>query len=158
MSSRLVDLAEVAREVVGDLEARIEEIGAQVEIGALPIVAGDRAQLSQLMQNLVSNALKFHRAGAPPTVRVRCEIIPAQPPRFAGESDAGNLCLITVDDNGIGFDPKYAERIFSAFERLHSRADYEGTGIGLSIARKIAWRHRGELTRRAGRASDRHSR
>src|SRR5438445_47057 len=68
------------------------------------------------------------------------------PPRFAGESTAGNRCLITVEDNGIGFDPKYAERVFSAFERLHSRADYDGTGIGLSIARKIAWRHRGELT------------
>jgi light-regulated signal transduction histidine kinase (bacteriophytochrome) len=140
-----VDLGEVAREVVGDLEARIDELRAQVEIGALPTVSGDRAQLSQLFQNLVSNALKFHRQGVTPTVRVRSEIVRAQSPRFAGESPAGNLCLITVDDNGIGFDPKYADRIFSAFERLHSRADYEGTGIGLSIARKIAWRHRGEL-------------
>jgi signal transduction histidine kinase len=141
-----VDLGDVAREVVGDLEARIDELGAQVEVGELPIVAGDRAQLSQLLQNLISNALKFHREGVPPVVGVRAELVPARPPRFAGEAAVGNRCLITVEDNGIGFDPKYAERVFSAFERLHSRADYDGTGIGLSIARKIAWRHRGELT------------
>jgi signal transduction histidine kinase len=141
-----IDLGELAREVVGDLEARINELGAQVEIAALPIVSGDRAQMSQLLQNLISNALKFHRDGVPPLVRVRAQVAPAQAPRFAGESTAGNRCLITVEDNGIGFDPKYAERVFSAFERLHSRADYDGTGIGLSIARKIAWRHRGELT------------
>jgi signal transduction histidine kinase len=141
-----IDLGDVAREVVGDLEARINELGAQVEIGELPTVPGDRAQMSQLLQNLISNALKFHREGVPPVVRVRAQVVPAQPPRFAGESTAGNCYLITVEDNGIGFDPKYADRVFSAFERLHSRADYDGTGIGLSIARKIAWRHRGELT------------
>lgn len=141
-----VDLSALARDVVGDLEARIRELEAQVEIGELPVVAADRMQMGQLLQNLLSNALKFHRDGVPPIVRIRAEIVEGAPSRFAGEATNGRRCLIAVEDNGIGFEPKYAERIFSAFERLHSRSEYDGTGIGLSIARKIAWRHGGELT------------
>jgi signal transduction histidine kinase len=141
-----VDLAELTREVVGDLEARIEELQARVEINELPVVAADRAQMSQLLLNLIGNALKFHRADVPPLVRINSQPLPEQPARFGADAGVGRRCLITVEDNGIGFDPKYAERVFSAFERLHSRSDYEGTGIGLSIARKIARRHGGELT------------
>ena len=87
------------------------------------------------MQNLLSNALKFHREGAPLHVRVRDRDAPTD-----------GRCVIAVEDNGIGFDEKYAERIFGTFQRLHGRAQYEGTGIGLSIARKIAWRHDGDIT------------
>jgi signal transduction histidine kinase len=141
-----VELSELVRDVVDDLEARIRELDAEVEIGELPVVSADRAQLSQLLQNLLSNALKFHREGVRPSVHVRSEIVEGAPPRFEGESANGRRCLIAIEDNGIGFEPKYAERIFSAFERLHSRSEYDGTGIGLSIARKIAWRHGGELT------------
>jgi signal transduction histidine kinase len=141
-----VDLSAVARDVVGDLEARIRELGADVEIDELPVVAADPVQMGQLLQNLVSNALKFHRDGVTPVVRVTARIAEGEKARFAGESANGRRCLISVEDNGIGFEPRYAEKIFSAFERLHSRSDYEGTGIGLSIARKIAWRHGGELT------------
>lgn len=141
-----VDLSTLARDVVGDLEARIRELDAQVEIGELPVVAADRVQMGQLLQNLLSNALKFHRDGVSPIVRIRAEIVEGEPARFAGEAANVRRCLIAVEDNGIGFEPRYAERIFSAFERLHSRSEYEGTGIGLSIARKIAWRHGGELT------------
>jgi signal transduction histidine kinase len=141
-----IDLNEVAHDVISDLEARIGELGARVEVGELPVVAGDRAQLSQLLQNLVSNALKFHRPEVPPLVRIQSEVRTEGQSRFSGDAASHARCLIRVEDNGIGFDPKYAERVFSAFERLHSRSDYEGTGIGLSIARKIAWRHRGEIT------------
>lgn len=141
-----VDLSELAHEVVGDLEARIRELDAEVEIGELPVISADRAQIGQLLQNLISNALKFHREGVPPVVRIHATIVEGDEPRFPGESANGHRCLIAVEDNGIGFESKYAERIFSAFERLHSRSEYEGTGIGLSIARKIAWRHGGELT------------
>jgi signal transduction histidine kinase len=141
-----IDLSALARDVVGDLEARIRELDAQVEISELPVVAADRVQMGQLLQNLLSNALKFHREGVPPIVRIRAEIVEGEQSRFAGEAANGRRCLVAVEDNGIGFEPKYAERIFSAFERLHSRSEYEGTGIGLSIARKIAWRHGGELT------------
>jgi signal transduction histidine kinase len=142
----LVDLGEIAGEVIGDLEPRIAELGARIEIGELPIVAGDRGQLAQLLQNLVSNAVKFHREGVPPIIRIRAEALPGQPSRFAGEAGVGSRYAISVEDNGIGFEEEYAERVFSAFERLHSRSDYEGTGIGLSIARKIAWRHNGEIS------------
>jgi PAS domain S-box-containing protein len=128
------DLTEVAREVVVDLEARIADVGAEVEIGRLPVVLGDRVQLRQILQNLISNALKFHREGVTPTVRV------------ATETTAHGRCVVAVSDNGIGFDDKYAERIFGTFQRLHGRTEYEGTGIGLSIARKIAWRHEGDIT------------
>lgn len=142
----LVDLRELTGEVVGDLEARVTELGATIEVGDLPVVSADRAQISQLLQNLVSNALKFHRPDVPPVVRIHGRVVDAQRARFNGEAAHPARCVITVEDNGVGFEPKYAERVFSAFERLHSRSDYDGTGIGLSIARKIAWRHRGEIT------------
>ena len=141
-----VALEGLVAEVVGDLEARIEELGARIDVGRLPMVSGDPAQLSQLLQNLLSNALKFHREGVAPIIEIRAEVVAGAPARFGAESAQAARCVLTVSDNGIGFDSKYAERVFSAFERLHSRADYEGTGIGLSIARKIAWRHGGELT------------
>jgi signal transduction histidine kinase len=129
-----IDLEEVAREVVVDLEAHIADVGASVQIESLPVVLGDRVQLRQILQNLLSNALKFRRDGVPLRVRV------------ATESSERGRCVVSVEDNGIGFDDKYAERIFGAFQRLHGRGTYEGTGIGLSIARKIAWRHDGDIT------------
>ena len=142
----LVDLGKVTEEVISDLEARVVELNARVEVADLPVIEADRTQMRQLMQNLVGNALKFHRAGEPPLIRIRGEVIAGQPPRFSGEAAAGARCVITVEDNGIGFDEKHAERVFTAFERLHSRSAYEGTGIGLSIARKIIWRHGGHIT------------
>jgi signal transduction histidine kinase len=141
-----VDLMKVTGEVVNDLEARVVELNACVEVADLPMIEADRMQMRQLMQNLVGNALKFHRAGEPPVIRIRGEVIADQPACFSGEATAGDRCVITVEDNGIGFDEKHAERIFAAFERLHSRSAYEGTGIGLSIARKIVWRHGGLIT------------
>jgi signal transduction histidine kinase len=129
-----VDLAKVTREVVADLEARVVELNASVNVGDLPTIEADKTQMRQLMQNLVGNALKFHREDERPLVRISAE-----------ESAAGDQCVITIEDNGIGFDEKHSERVFTAFERLHSRSSYEGTGIGLSIARKIVWRHGGHI-------------
>ncbi len=140
-----VDLGTIAQEVVADLEARVIELDAQVELGELPVIEADKTQMRQLIQNLLGNALKFHREGEPPVVQIRSELIDGRQPRFAGESGVGDRCVITVADNGIGFDEKHSERVFAAFERLHSRASYEGTGIGLSIARKIVWRHGGHI-------------
>jgi signal transduction histidine kinase len=144
-----VDLGEVAGEVVADLEARVIELDARLEVGELPVIEADRTQMRQLLQNLLSNALKFHREGEPPLIRIRAEVIAEQPARHLWEATAGGRCVITVEDNGIGFDEKYADRVFAAFERLHSRSAYEGTGIGLSIARKIVWRHGGDITARS---------
>lgn len=141
-----VDLMKVTGEVVDDLEARIVELNARVDVADLPVIEADRTQMRQLMQNLIGNALKFHREGEPPVIRIRGEVFAGQLPRFSGEAGVRGHCVITVEDNGIGFDEKHSERVFTAFERLHSRSAYEGTGIGLSIARKIVWRHGGLIT------------
>jgi PAS domain S-box-containing protein len=133
------DLGQVVREVVTDLESRIQETGARVDVGNLPQVDADPTQMRQLFQNLIGNALKFHRADIPVVVEVRAE------PTTATTTEAAT-CQISVRDNGIGFDEKYAERIFKVFERLHGRTDYEGTGIGLAVCRKIVERHGGTVT------------
>ena len=130
-----VDLSAVAREVAKDLETRAHDSGGTLHIGPLPVIDADPLQMRQLLQNLAANALKFHRPDVPPRVDVQ------------GAIEDG-FCRITVTDNGIGFDEKYAERIFTMFERLHSREKYEGTGIGLAICRKIAERHGGEIRAR----------
>jgi PAS domain S-box-containing protein len=132
-----VSLGEIARDVAKDLEVRTHETGGAIVIGDLPTIDADPLQMRQLLQNLAANALKFHREGVAPVVEIAASI--------------GNdgLCRLTVSDNGIGFEEKYAERIFTMFERLHGRAKYEGTGIGLAICRKIAQRHGGDIEARS---------
>jgi signal transduction histidine kinase len=141
-----VDLQQVTRDVITDLEARIVEVDARIELAELPVLEADATQMRQLMQNLISNALKFHRAGVSPVVRIEGSLVAANAPRFAAETTECDHCLITVSDNGIGFDEKYAERVFAAFERLNGNSEYDGTGIGLSIAQKIVWRHGGDIS------------
>jgi signal transduction histidine kinase len=131
--SEPVELGAVAGDVLRSLAAALVEAGADVEIGRLPRVQGNRLQLEQLLQNLVSNALKF-RGERPAYVRVTCE--PA-----AG----GGLVQIAVADAGIGIEPQHRDRVFKMFQRLHDRDSYEGTGIGLSICRKIVERHGGRI-------------
>ncbi len=135
----LVDLTRVTREVLGDLEVRLAETGSRVDIGDLPTIEADPVQMRQLVQNLLGNALKFHHPDAPPVVTVRATIVAAPP------GDGPTLCQLTIADNGIGFDALYAARIFGAFQRLHTRAAYEGTGIGLAVCQKIAERHGGTI-------------
>jgi signal transduction histidine kinase len=144
-----VDLDQVTREVIADLEARVVELDAILDVGSLPTVEADTTQMRQLLQNLLGNALKFHRDGEPPVIRVRGDVVAGAEPRFEGEAATRDHAVITVEDNGIGFEQQYADRIFTAFERLHGRSAYDGTGIGLSIARKIVWRHGGDITARS---------
>jgi len=118
--------------VQSTLEMQIEDSGGKLEIGDLPVVAADPTQMRELFQNLIGNALKFRKEGIPPVVKVYAE-------------SKENMYSISVEDNGIGFDPKYAERIFGVFQRLHSKDEYEGTGIGLAICRKIVERHGGNI-------------
>jgi PAS domain S-box-containing protein len=133
----LVDLDRLAREVVSDLEGAIDMTGGEVIVEPLPQVMGDALQLRQLLQNLVSNGLKFHRTGASPRVRVWGERVQEEQERTA---------KIVVEDNGIGFDNSMSERIFQPFVRMHSHTEYKGSGIGLAICRKIVERHGGRIT------------
>jgi len=133
---RQIHLGEIAHEVLSDLEVRLEETGGRVELGELPVIQADAAQMRQLFQNLIGNALKFRKPDTPPLVRVYAEY--PQP-----ENGSFRLC---VEDNGVGFDEAYLERIFQPFQRLHGRSEYEGSGIGLAICRKIAERHNGSIS------------
>lgn len=137
-----VRLADVLTGVISDLETRIEETGAVVNIGELPTLEADALQMRQLFQNLIGNALKFQREGVSPVISVNAQ-------KLAPNGGRGGLQVplweITVTDNGVGFDEKYATLIFQVFQRLHHRGSYEGTGIGLAICRKIVDRHDGTI-------------
>jgi PAS domain S-box-containing protein len=141
-----VDLAQTVQDVLSDLEVRIEQVGGKVIVDRLPTIDGDPTQMRQLLQNLISNALKFHRPDEPPVVKIHGQLLNGQGQRSTEGSSSGGQCQITVLDNGIGFDEQYQDRIFQVFQRLHNRTEYEGTGIGLAICRKIVERHGGSIT------------
>ena len=132
----LVHLGSLVSEVLSDLEVRTRDTGGQIEVGPLPTIDADPMQMRQLFQNLIGNGLKFHRPGIPPIIKI-------------SGLNGGPTCQLIITDNGIGFDEKYLDRIFTVFQRLHGRNEYEGTGIGLAICRKIVERHRGEITARS---------
>ncbi len=139
------DLAKICREVVVDLEIRIEEKQAQVDVFEMLTIDADPLQMRQLFQNLIGNALKFQRKDIPPTVKIYTEVEELTNRKNNNETEK-NTCKIIVEDNGIGFDEKYLDRIFTVFQRLHGRGDYEGSGVGLAVCRKIVERHRGQIT------------
>ena len=128
-----VNLSNLIGEVLSDLEIRIAKTGGQVHVGILPVISADPTQMRQLFQNLIGNALKFHKEGEKPLVKIQS---PANK----------QMIRISVEDNGIGFDEKHIERIFAPFQRLHGRSEYEGTGMGLAICKKIVERHGGSIT------------
>lgn len=128
-----IDLSLVTAEVLSDLDHLIRRTGGRVEVGELPSVEGDSLQLHQLLQNLISNSLKFHHPDKPPVVKVYARL------HF-------NSVQILIEDNGIGFDSTDTERIFQPFQRLVGRSQYEGSGMGLAICRRIVERHGGGIT------------
>jgi two-component system, LuxR family, sensor kinase FixL len=142
-----VNLNNVASEVLSDLEVRLKETGGRVDIGEIPTIEAEALQMRQLFQNLIGNALKFNSPGRAPVVSVHAELIGGKE-RLAGSSEAQaqQLCQITIEDNGIGFEEKYVDRIFAMFQRLHGRNEYVGTGMGLAICRRIAEHHGGTIT------------
>ncbi|MGH8000639.1 MAG: sensor histidine kinase, partial [Brasilonema sp.] len=133
-----VDLTQITQEVLSDLEIRIQQTEAYVEISGLPMIHADPLQMRQLLQNLIGNALKFCPKEKVPIVKIYSQML--------NDQDTVELCQIIVEDNGIGFDEKYLDRIFNIFQRLHGRSEYEGTGIGLAICRKIVERHNGSIS------------
>ncbi len=131
-----VDLAKIAADVISDLEGRIAESQAIIDLKPLPTIEADKAQMRQLLQNLVANALKFVAPGEVPQVQISGAIEPGP---------LGAVCRLVVADRGIGIEEHHREKIFDMFKRLHGRDVYEGTGIGLAVCRKIAERHNGEI-------------
>jgi signal transduction histidine kinase len=134
-----VDLNVVAIEVLDDLEARIEDTGATIQLEKMPVIDADAMQIRQLLQNLIANSLKFHKPDEKPVVKISAftEI---------SQNDGKKYCTISIQDNGVGFDEKYLDRIFAVFQRLQNRDTFEGTGIGLAVCRKIVERHGGSIT------------
>jgi len=133
-----VDLNIVINGVLGDLEMSLEKTGGRVEVGTLPSLEADPIQMHQLLLNLLGNALKFQPPGAKPVVKVGS--------RRVSSPSGEEFCEISVEDNGIGFEEKYLEKMFAVFQRLHGRNEYEGTGVGLAVCRRITDRHHGTVT------------
>ena len=143
-----VDLNQKVRVVLSDLELEVQQKGARVTIDdPLPVVKANRRQLQQLFQNLLSNALKYNKPGEMPEIHITARKVKGSDAKADLPADAGQKLyhLIEIRDNGIGFEQKDAERIFSIFTRLHGNAEYRGTGVGLSIGRKVAESHNGYL-------------
>jgi PAS domain S-box-containing protein len=140
-----VDLNKKVTLVLEDLELEIEEKKASITVDRLPVIKGYRRQLQQLFQNLISNALKYNKPNTPPEINITCRTIKGKDSdlQLKGEQADKQYYLIEVKDKGIGFENKYAERIFNVFTRLHGNAEYKGTGVGLSIVRKVAENHNG---------------
>lgn len=164
---KLVNLNHIIQGVLCDLEIHIQQTGGKLDIAELPKIEADPLQMRQLLQNLISNALKFHKPDSLPIVQVQAQLISANAyptthpartlnPSFGSALDQTKtdmpqctnqwLCEIRVSDNGIGFDEKFLDRIFTVFQRLHSHSEYAGTGMGLAICRKIVERHGGAIT------------
>ncbi len=141
-----VSLATVFAEIRDDLDTVIRESGAEIATGPLPTVPGDSLLLRQLFQNLLSNAIKFRQAGVRPQIRVGSRVVsPAELPAELAGSDHP-FHEISVDDNGLGFDPKHADQIFEVFQRLHGKHKFAGSGVGLAIVKKVAGQHGGCVT------------
>jgi PAS domain S-box-containing protein len=140
-----VDLNAVAQQVVDDLGPRLESTHGTIELGALPAINADAQQMYQMLQNLLGNAVKFHKPDLPPLVTVSSEVLLASTEPDVEDLESTARCVIRIEDNGIGFDEKYTDRIFTVFQRLHGKDKYEGTGIGLAVVRKIVERHGGTI-------------
>ena len=139
-----VDLNLVIEECIDDLSVLIDESGTNIKpLPTLPIISADPTQLRQIFFNLLNNAVKFSKKSDTPIVSV--EIEPHEQPEGVMIDGLSNWYKISIIDNGIGFEDEYAEKIFAPFQRLHSREQYEGTGIGLAVCRRIVERHNGVI-------------
>ncbi len=139
---QLVDLKEVLEGVLSDLEIAIEKSHATIKVGELPSIEADETQMRQLFQNLISNAIKFQQPGTAPVIEISGQV--QQRNAHLSSTPGDRIATIRIKDNGIGFDTKYADKIFQIFQRLEGKK-YEGSGIGLAICKRIANRHGGDI-------------
>ena|ERR1700689_2217491 len=144
-----ISLGEIIEQVKIDLKEFILEKNAVIEIGKLCDIYAVPFQFVQLMNNLISNALKFSKPGISPVIKINCEIVSGDKLKTESALRDKSYCHISVTDNGIGFDAQYKNRIFEVFQRLHSKEDYAGTGIGLAIVKKIVENHKGFISANA---------
>ncbi|MGA0555389.1 ATP-binding protein [Larkinella sp. VNQ87] len=144
----LLSLEQVITKVLNTLDWAIEQRKAEIEVDSLPVIKGDETQLGQLFQNLISNALKFTPEGQTPRISISCSdcAVDELPPYVHPTSSAERFYVISVSDQGVGFDTKYLDRIFQVFQRLHGRSDYPGTGVGLAICQRVVENHGGAIT------------
>lgn len=142
-----VELNAVAEQVLQDLEATITQTSAKIKVAELPVIKADEGQLRQMFQNIISNALKYRQADVMPEIVITAGSINDDDISFKNLSKEKKkkYHLIEIKDNGIGFPQEYAEKIFHVFQRLHARAEYEGTGVGLAIVQKIVSNHKGYI-------------
>lgn len=138
----LTNINELLQGILDDFELTIKDKSAIVEIDAIPMLEVNPGQIRQVFQNLISNALKFTKTSGTPVIKIICQRL-AKRSFMSMEQENGPYCLISISDNGIGFDPEFTVNIFNLFQRLHSKDKYEGTGIGLAITKKIVEKHNG---------------
>jgi len=140
------DLGELAKEVVEEFGEALTENKGRVEIGEMCTVNVIPFQIRQLLQNLISNSFKFAKEDIPPHITIRSIIVEGSTVTDTQLTAQRKYCLLSVSDNGIGFEPQYKDRIFEVFQRLHGKDQYKGTGIGLAIVKKIVDNHNGVVT------------
>lgn len=137
----------IVQDILSDLGAQIDELQADIQVGNLPTIHGDTLVIRQLFQNLIANGLKFHKQGVAPVIRIAGIMI--QDRRQTGPGKSGRLCQIEVEDQGIGIPEEYLDKIFGMFQRLHRKDEYEGTGIGLAVCKRIAEQCGGKISVRS---------
>jgi light-regulated signal transduction histidine kinase (bacteriophytochrome) len=144
-SYQVCELDHVVRDVIAELDLKVEETKAQINVGPLPVIEAVPSEMNQLFNNLISNAIKFRKPETRPVITITAD------KATKGDKDHHHLPLpvnfykITVQDNGIGFEPEYEEKIFQIFQRLHGKTEYAGSGIGLAICKKIIDNHEGVI-------------
>lgn len=142
-----IDLNQEVLMVLEDLEVEIQEKKAEIKLDPLPVIQGNHQQIQQLFQNLIGNALKYCKPGTPPNISIGAKVVKGleTPLPLSLDDQQKQFHFIEVRDNGIGFEQQDAERIFNVFTRLHGNAEYKGTGVGLSIVRKVVQNHKGYI-------------
>ena len=139
------DLNTLAREAITELEIEVEKSNAKIQIGELPVVWAIPSLMKQLFHNLVSNAVKFRKKGIDPIIHIEAKKMNGSDHSLPVNANGHKYHEVSISDNGIGFDPKYSDEIFMVFKRLNSYHEYEGTGVGLSICKKIIEKHNGSI-------------
>lgn len=142
-----LSLGQMVQDILSDLGAQIHELQAEIHVGDLPTIHRDTVQIRQLLQNLIGNALKFHKPGVPPVLHITGMMI--QDRHHAGPGKSRNLCQIEIQDQGIGIPAEYLDEIFGMFKRLHRKDEYEETGIGLAVCQRIADQCGGTISARS---------